>query len=276
MADYFDLERNGTTVKTEVLAGITTFLAMMYIIVVNPAIISVTGMPFSGVLTATVLVCAFSSIGMGLYAKTPIALAPGMGLNAFFTYGIVMGMKVPWETALGAVFWSGIIFILLSVFNVRTYIVKAIPKQLRYAVAAGIGLFITMIGFVNAGFIVDNPATLVGFAGIKSAVVLTFVIGLIITSILVVKRVKGALILGIAIAHPGCQESEGRPDPGDRHSHHPGHSHREMVGRGRLSGDLQGNIRRSGLQRLFCPGLRRFLEVCIVAGHLCLSVHGYV
>jgi len=200
MADYFDLERNGTTVKTEVLAGITTFLAMMYIIVVNPAIISVTGMPFSGVLTATVLVCAFSSIGMGLYAKTPIALAPGMGLNAFFTYGIVMGMKVPWETALGAVFWSGIIFILLSVFNIRTYIVKAIPKQLRYAVAAGIGLFITMIGFVNAGFIVDNPATLVGFAGIKSAVVLTFVIGLIITSILVVKRVKGALILGIAIA----------------------------------------------------------------------------
>lgn len=199
MEKYFELEKNNTTVKTEILAGVTTFLAMMYIIVVNPGIISATGMPFSGVLTATVLVCAFSSIAMGIYAKTPIALAPGMGLNAFFTFSVVLGMKIPWETALGAVFWSGIIFILLSVFNVRTHIVKAIPKQLRYAVAAGIGLFITMIGFTGAGFIVDNPATLVAFAGIKSAVTITFVIGLIITAILVVKRVKGALILGIAI-----------------------------------------------------------------------------
>ena len=117
-------------------------------------------MPFSGVLTATVLVCFFSSLMMGLYAKNPIVVAPGMGLNAFFTYTAVIGMGVPWQTALGAVFWSGILFLLLSVFNIRTYIVKAIPKPLRYAIAAGIGLFITLIGLVNGGFIIKNDATI--------------------------------------------------------------------------------------------------------------------
>ena len=198
MENLFKLKMNNTTVKTEVLAGITTFLATMYIIVVNPAIISATGMPFSAVLTATVLVSAFSSIAMGIYANNPIAVAPGMGLNAFFTYSVVLGMKVPWETALGAVFWSGIIFLLLSIFNVRTAIVKAIPKQLRYAIACGIGLFISFIGFKNANFIVDNPATLVGLGKIDP-IVITFLIGLAITSIFVVKKVPGALILGITI-----------------------------------------------------------------------------
>ncbi|HCK99816.1 MAG TPA: permease [Candidatus Marinimicrobia bacterium] len=196
MFDRFELEKNGSDVRTEILAGITTFLSMMYIIVVNPAILSNTGMSFSAVLTATVIVSGFSSIMMGLYAKNPIALAPGMGLNAFFAFSVVLGMKVPWETALGAVFWSGIVFLLLSIFNVRTYIVKAIPKQLRFAIAAGIGLFITLIGFINARFIVANPATIVG-RGELNAITITFLIGLVVTAVLVVRRVKGALVLGI-------------------------------------------------------------------------------
>jgi AGZA family xanthine/uracil permease-like MFS transporter len=198
MKEFFEFSKNGTNLKTEIIAGITTFLATMYIIVVNPAIISSTGMSFSGVLTATVLVSAFSSIMMGIYAKNPIVVAPGMGLNAFFTYTVVLGMGIPWEVALGAVFWSGIIFLILSIFKIRTMIVQAIPKQIRYAISAGIGLFITFIGFVNAKFIVDNPATLVSIADLNPIIV-TFLIGLFTTSILVIKRVKGALIIGIVV-----------------------------------------------------------------------------
>jgi len=196
MESYFKFKDYNTNMKTEIIAGITTFLATMYIIVVNPGILSATGMSFSGVLTATVIVSAFSSIMMGLYAKNPIVLAPGMGLNAFFTYTVVMGMGIKWEVALGAVFWSGIVFLILSIFNIRTLIVKAIPKQIRFAVSAGIGLFITLIGFINAGFIVDNPATLVSFGGLNP-VTITFMAGLFFTAILVIKRVKGALIAGI-------------------------------------------------------------------------------
>ncbi|MBN2434233.1 MAG: NCS2 family permease [Spirochaetes bacterium] len=203
MEKLFKLSANNSSVKNEIIGGVTTFLAMMYIIVVNPAILKEAGLPFGAVLTATVLVSAFSSIAMGLYAKSPIAIAPGMGLNAFFTYGVVIGMKVPWETALGAVFWSGIVFIILSVFNVRTHIVKAIPKQLRFAVAAGIGLFITFIGLINGGFIVDNPATLISFKGLN-AVTVTFAAGLFLTAVLVVKRIKGALIIGIAVTTLLC------------------------------------------------------------------------
>ncbi|MCB0746835.1 MAG: NCS2 family permease [Ignavibacteriae bacterium] len=198
MSDYFNFSKYNTNLKTEIIAGITTFLATMYIIVVNPAIISNTGMSFSGVLTATILVSAFSSIAMGIYANNPIVVAPGMGLNAFFTYSVVLGMGVKWEVALGAVFWSGVIFIILSVFKIRTLIVQAIPKQIRYAISAGIGLFITFIGFVNAKFIVDNPATLVSIAELNPILV-TFLIGLFLTSILVIKRVKGALIIGIIV-----------------------------------------------------------------------------
>ncbi len=198
MEKFFKLKEQGSDVQTEITAGITTFLATMYIIVVNPGIISTTGMPFSGVLTATVLVSAFSSIMMGLYAKNPIVLAPGMGINAFFTYSVVIGMKIPWEVALGAVFWSGIIFLLLSTFNIRTHIVKAIPRQIRYGVAGGIGLFITFIGLKNAGFIVSNKATLVGM-GILDAFTVTFVAGMIITAIMVVKKVRGALVIGVVV-----------------------------------------------------------------------------
>ena len=194
----FKIKVHNSSVKTEVIAGFTTFLATMYIIVVNPDILSDAGMSFSAVLTATILVSAFSSIAMGLYANNPIVVAPGMGLNAFFTYSVVLGMDVSWQTALGAVFWSGIIFILLSVFNVRTAIVQAIPKQLRYAIASGIGLFIATIGFINANFIVSDPATVIGLGALNS-ITMTFLAGLAITAILVVLRVRGALILGIAM-----------------------------------------------------------------------------
>jgi AGZA family xanthine/uracil permease-like MFS transporter len=195
---FFKLQENHTDIRTELIAGITTFLATMYIIVVNPSILSQTGMPFSGVLTATVLLSAFSSLAMGLYAKNPIVVAPGMGLNTFFTYTVVIGMGVSWEKALGATFWSGVLFIILSVFNVRTHIVKAIPRQLRYGIAAGIGIFITVIGFENAGFIIRHPATLLG-RGALNAVTITFLAGLAVTSVLLAKRIKGALMTGIVL-----------------------------------------------------------------------------
>ncbi|MBW4889574.1 NCS2 family permease [Mucilaginibacter sp. HMF5004] len=196
MKDYFDLKKNNTTTLTEILAGTSSFLATAYIIVVNPAILSKAGLPFAGVLTATIIVSFFSSLMMGLYAKNPIIVAPGMGLNAFFTFSVVLGMKVPWPVALGAVFWAGVIFLLLSVFNIRTYIVKAIPKTLRYATSVGIGLFIALIGFVNAKFLVANPATIIGFGKLDAAL-LTFIAGILLTSVLVIYRVKGAILIGI-------------------------------------------------------------------------------
>ncbi|WP_428656976.1 NCS2 family permease [Runella sp.] len=196
---YFSLSQNGTTVRTEVIAGLSSFLATMYIIVVNPAILSQSGMPFGGVLTATVLLSFFCSLMMGLYARNPLLVAPGMGLNAFFTFTVVKGMGVAWQTALGAVFWAGVIFLILSVFNVRTYIVQAIPKPLRYAISSGIGLFITLIGLTNAKFIVSNPATLVGMGNLKDPILLTFLIGLIITAVLIVRKVQGGIVIGIVL-----------------------------------------------------------------------------
>ena len=144
---YFSLSTYQTSLRTEIIAGVSSFLATMYIIVVNPAILSQAGLPFGAVLTATVLLSFFCSLMMGLYAKNPLLVAPGMGLNAFFTFTVVKGMNVAWQTALGAVFWAGVLFLILSIFNVRTHIVKAIPKPLRYAISSGIGLFITFIGF---------------------------------------------------------------------------------------------------------------------------------
>jgi len=186
------------SLKTEVIAGITTFLATMYIIVVNPMILAQSGMPANGVLTATVLVAATGSILMGLYAKNPIVIAPGMGLNAFFTYSLVLGMGVPWPTALGAVFWSGVIFLVLSLTNVRVIIARAIPMPLRCAIAAGIGLFISLIGFANAGFITKGGATILS-RGAFTPETLTFLFGLTITVAMVVRRIRGGLILGILL-----------------------------------------------------------------------------
>jgi len=188
----------GTNLKTELLAGVTTFLTSMYIIAVNPSILQNAGMPFDGVLTATVLVSAFTSIMMGLYAKNPIVLAPGMGMNAFFAFTIVQGMGVSWQIALGCVFWAGVIFFVLSVFNVREQILRAIPKQLRFGIAAGIGLFITQIGFKNAGFIIDHPVTLVSRSPLD-ATTITFLIGLALSAIFIARRMKGALVLGIIL-----------------------------------------------------------------------------
>ncbi|MFW6312784.1 MAG: NCS2 family permease [Spirochaetota bacterium] len=196
MEQLFKLSEKGTSVKVELRAGLATFLTMAYIIVVNPGILSATGMSFSGVLFATVLVAAISSILMGLLANLPFALAPGMGINAFFTFGLVLGMGIPWQTALGAVFLSGIIFILLSVLKVREAIVRAIPASLRYGVAAGIGLFLALIGLTSVGFIVGDEATTVAFGGMNTQTIL-FVVGFILTSVLVIRKVKGALIYGI-------------------------------------------------------------------------------
>uniref|UniRef100_UPI003F6F2A3A NCS2 family permease n=1 Tax=Dyadobacter sp. TaxID=1914288 RepID=UPI003F6F2A3A len=187
-----------TSFSTEILAGVSSFLATAYIIVVNPSILSQTGMPFSAVLTATILVAFFSSFMMGLYANNPILVAPGMGLNAFFTFTAVFTYKLSWEVALGTVFWSGIFFLLLSVFNIRSYIVKAIPKPLRYAIASGIGLFITLIGFANAKFIVPNPATMISIGNLNAST-LTFIAGLLITVILLIRNVKGGILIGIVL-----------------------------------------------------------------------------
>lgn len=183
---------------TEIIAGASSFMATAYIIVVNPSILSEAGMPYSAVLTATVMVCFFSSLMMGLYARNPILVAPGMGLNAFFTFSVVKGMQVSWEVALGAVFWAGVIFLLLSVFNIRTHIVRAIPTQLRYGISVGIGLFIALIGFVNAGFVVHHPATVVGIAPMSPSLIV-FLLGVLVTGILIVRKVKGALLAGMLL-----------------------------------------------------------------------------
>lgn len=183
--------------KIEVLAGISSFLATVYIVAVNPAILSASGMPFNAVVTSTVLVCFFGSLMMGIYAKNPIVVAPGMGMNAFFTYTAVLGMGLTYQQALGAVFWAGVLFLVLSIFNIREGVFKAIPKPIRHAVAAGIGLFICFIGFQNAHFVVANPATLVSLASLKDPHTLTFLAGLLFTAVLLVRKVNGAIIIGI-------------------------------------------------------------------------------
>src|SRR5215470_7455409 len=156
--------REHASLKTEAIAGITTFFTMAYIVVVNPQILSAdgkTGMAFNGVLTATVLICFTMTLLMGLYAKLPFAVAPGMGINAFFTYTIILGKGVPWPTALGIIFWAGLFFLLISVTPIRESIARAIPREIRIAAAVGIGIFLTFIGLKSAGFIVSDPVTLV-------------------------------------------------------------------------------------------------------------------
>lgn len=195
---YFGVSRRGSSLRTELLAGVATFLAGMYIIVVNPAILSDAGIPFPAALSATVLISFMSSLAMGFYARNPILVAPGMGMNALFTYTLVLGAGLSWEVALGCVFWSGVLFAVLAMFNVRKAIIEAIPVSMRYAITCGIGLFITFIGFQNAGFIVANPATLVSLGELSPSLI-TFFIGLMTTVILVILRFNGALILGIAL-----------------------------------------------------------------------------
>lgn len=200
MEKLFKLKEHKTTVRKEVIAGITTFLAMAYILAVNPGILSEAGMDRGAVFTATALSAAIATLAMGLLANLPVALASGMGLNAFFTYSVVIGLGYSPSTALTAVFLEGVLFILLSAVNIREAIVKSIPLNLKKAVAAGIGIFITFIAFQNSGIIVDNPATLVGLGAFTwgSPAVLAL-IGLVITCALFILRVPGAILIGILI-----------------------------------------------------------------------------
>jgi AGZA family xanthine/uracil permease-like MFS transporter len=193
----FQLSKHKTDVRTEVLAGLTTFMTMAYIIFVNPDLLSIAGMDFGAVLAATCISAAIGSITMGLMANYPFALAPGMGLNAFFVFGVVFRYGVGWETALAAVFISGLIFILLTLTKAREAIINSIPMSLKLAVSTGIGLFIALIGFKNAGIVVGNEATLVSLGNFSDPLVLLAAFGLILTSVLVVKRVRGSLLIGI-------------------------------------------------------------------------------
>jgi AGZA family xanthine/uracil permease-like MFS transporter len=196
----FGLKAQGTNVRTEVLAGVTTFMTMAYIVVVNPAILGEAGMPVAAVAAATCLAAGFGSILMGLIANYPLALAPGMGLNAYFTYTVVKGMGVPWETALGCVFLSGVAFLVLTLVGVRQMIVAAIPKPLFSAVAAGVGLFIAFIGLKEAGIIVANPATTVALGDLTTPTAAVAIMGLVLIAVLQAWRVKGAILIGILLA----------------------------------------------------------------------------
>lgn len=194
---YFRLAAHGTTIQKEVIAGFTTFLTMAYIIVVNPNVLSVSGMDYGAVFVATCLAAAIGTLIMGLYANYPIALAPGMGLNAFFSFVVVQGMGHTWQIALGAVFLSGLIFLLLSLFKVREWIINSIPLSLRYGISAGIGFFLALIALKNAGVVVDNPATLVGLGDIKTPEALLMFGGFILICGLYYRRVTGAVVIGI-------------------------------------------------------------------------------
>ncbi len=193
----FQLQAHGTTVRKEVVAGITTFLTMAYIIVVNPSILSSTGMDFGAVFVATCIAAAIGTLIMGLWANYPIALAPGMGLNAFFSFTVVGSMGYSWQVALGAVFLSGFIFFILSVVKVREWLINSIPMSLRFGISAGIGFFLALIALKNAGVVVDNPATLVGMGDINMAESLLFFGGFVLICALSFRRITGAVMIGI-------------------------------------------------------------------------------
>jgi AGZA family xanthine/uracil permease-like MFS transporter len=196
----FELEKHGTSVRTELVAGLTTFMTMAYIIFVNPAILADAGMDRGATFVATCLAAAFASAFMGLYANYPVALAPGMGLNAYFTYGVVKGLGHSWETALGAVFLSGILFLIVSLTPIREWVINSIPRSLKMAIAAGIGLFLAIIGLQSAGIIKAHPATLVTLGDLKSPTVLLAALGLILMGALDTRRVPGAILIGILAA----------------------------------------------------------------------------
>ncbi len=198
MEKFFKLSQHKTNVRTEVLAGITTFLTMAYILIVNPLILADAGMDFGAVFTATALSAAIATLVMALWANLPFALAPGMGLNAFFAYTVVLTMGYSWQQALTAVFIEGIIFIILTAFNIREAIVNSIPVNMKKAISVGIGLFIAFIGLQNSGIVVDG-ATLVELGDVTQGAPLVALLGLVITGILVAYKVRGALLLGIVI-----------------------------------------------------------------------------
>jgi adenine/guanine/hypoxanthine permease len=196
---FFGLDAHGSTVRTELLAGMTTFLTMAYIVVVNPLILGAAGMPVAAVAAATCLAAGFGSILMGLLSNYPLALAPGMGLNAYFTYTVVLGMGLPWQTALGCVFLSGIAFMLLTVAGVRQLIIRAVPRSLFAAVGGGIGLFIAFIGLRDAGIIVAKQGTVVGLGNLTAPTPALSMLGLLVIAALQTRRVKGAMLIGILV-----------------------------------------------------------------------------
>lgn len=195
----FKLDENNTDFKTEILAGITTFLAMSYILGVNPGMLSATGMSLSGVFIATAIASGIACIIMGLLSNYPVGLAPGMGLNALFTYTIVLGMGLSWQAALAAVFLSSIIFLIITLVGLREAILNAIPKDLKLAIGAGIGFFLAFLGLANAGIVVSDPATIISLGSVSSAPVLLALIGIAITLILYVRKVPAAVFLGLLI-----------------------------------------------------------------------------
>ena len=199
--NFFEISKNNTNVRTEMVAGVTTFMTMAYILIVNPSILSAAGMDQGAVFTATALSALVATLIMGLYAKLPFAQAPGMGLNAFFAFTVVLGMGYSYQFALTAVFLEGIIFILLTLFNVREAIVDSIPANIKKAISVGIGLFIALIGLEGAGIIVhpQDGGTIVALGDITSGTALLAIIGILITGILLVRKVKGALFIGMLI-----------------------------------------------------------------------------
>jgi AGZA family xanthine/uracil permease-like MFS transporter len=197
---YFELKKHQTNVRVEAVGGMTTFLAMVYITVVNPSILAEAGMDFGAVFVATCIAAAFGSLVMGLHANYPIAQAPGMGQNAFFTFGVVLGMGHSWQTALGAVFISGVLFVALSLLPIREWLVNSIPRNLKLGLAAGIGLFLGFIALRNAGIVVDHPATLVGLGELWSFEPLACILGFVTITALSARKVTGAVIIGILLA----------------------------------------------------------------------------
>ncbi|MEN6536915.1 MAG: NCS2 family permease [Bryobacteraceae bacterium] len=196
---YFDFQALNANWKTEILAGVTTFITMAYIIFVNPSILQEAGMPFAAVVAATCLSSAIGSFLMGAYARYPIALAPGMGLNAYFAYAVVKGMGLPWQVALGAVFLSGIAFFVLTLAGVIRRVVSSIPTELYSAIAAGIGLFIALVGFLNSGIIVANPQSTVALGNLRNPQTLLALFGLLLIAALLVWRVRAAMLVGILL-----------------------------------------------------------------------------
>ena len=194
---HFHLAANHTTVRRELLGGLTTFLTMAYIVVVNPQILSQAGIPAEGVVFATCISSAVATLVMGLYANYPIAMAPGMSLNAYFTYSVCLGMHVPWRTALGVIFFSGVFFLILTVTRIREQIVNGIPDCLKYSTAAGIGLFIAFVGLRNAKLVVSNPATFVGLGNFSDREVQAACFGLVLAVALMVRKINGAILISI-------------------------------------------------------------------------------
>ncbi len=197
LSNYFNFQEKETSFKKETIGGLTTFFTMAYALFLIPSVLSETGMPKESVFTATALVAAVGTFIMGAVAKFPMGLAPGIGLNAFFAYSVCLGMNIPWQTALAGVLVSGIIFLLISVTGLRELIITSIPQDLKFAVSAGIGLFIAFVGFKNAGIIVSNPSTFVGIGDFTDPKVLLAIFGLLITAIFMVRGSKIAIFLGM-------------------------------------------------------------------------------